>query len=403
MTDVTLVGRVRTLLATLSAMTTANPVLLQGELWTEKDAGTGLSTGRRKMGDGVTAFNALAFEPAAGSVTNLTIANSGASTLDVASDTGTDATIPAATNAAAGLATAAQITKLEGIATGATANATNADLRDRSTHTGTQAAGTITGLSIVATTGAYADLSGRPTLGTAAATASTDYAPAAQGVTNGNSHDHNGGDGAQIAYSSLSGTPTLGTLAAQSGTFSGTSSGTNTGDQDLSGLVVKASNLSDLVSSSTARTNLGLGSLATQSGTFSGTSSGTNTGDQTISLTGEATGSGTGSFAVTLTNASVIDKVLTGYVSGAGTVAATDTILGAIQKLNGNDAAFLTSATAASTYQPLDSDLTSIAALSTAAFGRSLLTQATAEAARLTLQTPSLGLATAISYGMAMP
>ena len=32
-------------------------------------------------------------------------------------------------------------------------------------------------------------------------------APAAQGVTNGNSHNHDGGDGAQIAYSSLSGLP----------------------------------------------------------------------------------------------------------------------------------------------------------------------------------------------------
>jgi hypothetical protein len=85
--------------------------------------------------------------------------------------------------------------------------------------------------------------------------------------------------------------------------------------------------------------------------------SGTNTGDQTITLTGGVTGSGTGSFAATvvtnanltgdvtsvgnattLTNAPVIAKVLTGYVSGAGTVAATDSILQAIQKLNGNDA-----------------------------------------------------------------
>jgi hypothetical protein len=70
-------------------------------------------------------------------------------------------------------------------------------------------------LATVATSGAYGDLSGRPTLGTAAAAASTDFAPAAQGVTNGNSHNHDGGDGAQIAYNSLSGLPTLGTAAAQ--------------------------------------------------------------------------------------------------------------------------------------------------------------------------------------------
>lgn len=62
------------------------------------------------------------------------------------------------------------------------------------------------------------------------------------------------------AYNDLTGRPTLGTLAAQSGTFSGTSSGTNTGDQDLSGLVVRASNLSDLANTTTARANLGAAS-----------------------------------------------------------------------------------------------------------------------------------------------
>jgi len=49
-------------------------------------------------------------------------------------------------------------------------------------------------------------------LGTAATTASTDYAPAAKGVTNGDSHNHDGGDGAQIAYSSLSGKPSVGKI-----------------------------------------------------------------------------------------------------------------------------------------------------------------------------------------------
>ena len=51
-------------------------------------------------------------------------------------------------------------------------------------------------------------------------------------------------------------------------------------------------------------------------------------------LTGEATSTGN---AVTLTNSAVIGKVITGYVSGAGTVAATDNILQAIQKLDGNN------------------------------------------------------------------
>lgn len=55
------------------------------------------------------------------------------------------------------------------------------------------------------------------------------------------------------------------------------------------------------------------------------------------SLSSEATMVASG--AVTLSNAAVISKVLTGYSSGAGVVSATDTILQAIQKLNGNQAA----------------------------------------------------------------
>ncbi|SDM95950.1 Chaperone of endosialidase, partial [Daejeonella rubra] len=51
-------------------------------------------------------------------------------------------------------------------------------------------------------------------------------------------------------------------------------------------------------------------------------------------LTGDVTSTGN---ATTISNAAVIGKLLTGYTSGAGTVAATDNILQAIQKLNGND------------------------------------------------------------------
>ena len=67
-------------------------------------------------------------------------------------------------------------------------------------------------------------------------------------------------------------------------------------------------------------------------GTASGLTAGTVTTN--ANLTGEATSTGN---AVTLTNSAVIGKVLTGYASGSGTVAATDTILQAINKLNGND------------------------------------------------------------------
>ncbi len=42
--------------------------------------------------------------------------------------------------------------------------------------------------------------------------------------------------------------------------------------------------------------------------------------------------------APTITNSAVISKVLNSFASGAGTISATDTVLGAIQKLDGNDA-----------------------------------------------------------------
>ena len=77
-----------------------------------------------------------------------------------------------------------------------------------------------------------------------------------------------------------------------------------------------------IVASTTAVANLSVGGNAA-------------TVTTNANLTGDITSVGN---ATTLTNAPVIAKVLTGYVSGAGVVAATDSILGAIQKLNGNDA-----------------------------------------------------------------
>jgi hypothetical protein len=84
----------------------------------------------------------------------------------VTSNTGTDATIPAGSATNASLMLPADKTKLDGVATGATANSSDATLLNRANHTGTQSAGTITGLATVATTGAYSDLTGKPTIPT---------------------------------------------------------------------------------------------------------------------------------------------------------------------------------------------------------------------------------------------
>jgi hypothetical protein len=62
----------------------------------------------------------------------------------------------------------------------------------------------------------------------------------------------------------------------------------------------------------------------------------------------------------------------------------------------------LSAATAASTYQPLDSDLTSIAALTTTAFGRSLLTQADGAATRNAIGAGTSSLAVSSSAPAAL-
>ena len=133
------------------------------------------------------------------------------------------ATLPEATTTAAGKLSAGDKTKIDSIASNATANASDAELRDRATHTGEQAISTVTGLQTAldgkeaagaAASAQSAAISAAATDATTKANAAQSAAiaasaPAAQGVTNGNSHDHAGGDGAQIDYSSLSGLPSL--------------------------------------------------------------------------------------------------------------------------------------------------------------------------------------------------
>lgn len=78
---------------------------------------------------------------------------------------------------AAGFMTGADKTKLDGVATGATANATNSELRDRSTHTGSQTASTISDFAATVRATVLTGLS----LASGAAIAATDSALVAWG------------------------------------------------------------------------------------------------------------------------------------------------------------------------------------------------------------------------------
>jgi hypothetical protein len=110
-----------------------------------------------------------------GVATGATANSADATLLDRANHTGTqaEATITGLATSLAGkqpLATVltnttasfttAQESKLSGIAAGATVNSSDAFLISRTNHTGTQAAATITGLATVATSGSAADLTG---------------------------------------------------------------------------------------------------------------------------------------------------------------------------------------------------------------------------------------------------
>lgn len=156
---------------TAANFTAENPILAEGEQSYERD------TKKTKMGDGVTAYNALPYS-GAGAAAN----SPDAFLLARANHTGTQAAAtisdfsaaadariaaankaplshvgaggssqhPDATTSVSGFMTAADKSKLDGVAAGATANATDAQLRDRSTHTGTQLSATVSDFATAA-------------------------------------------------------------------------------------------------------------------------------------------------------------------------------------------------------------------------------------------------------------
>lgn len=166
------------------------------------------------------------------------------------------------------------------------------------------------------------------------------------------------------------GTPSSGVATNITGTAAGLTAGHVTTNANLTGPITSVGNATSVAaqtgtgstfvmntSPTLVTPNLGTPSaavLTNATGTASGLTSGTVTTN--ANLTGDVTSVGN---ATTLTNAPVIAKVLTGYTSGAGTVSASDSILSAIQKLNGNDA----------TNANLTGDVTSVGNATTLAAG----------------------------------
>lgn len=130
---------------------------------------------------------------------------------------------------------------------------------------------------------------------------------------------------------SSAGTPVAGQLTDW--TSATTIQGITTGTGVVTALGVNTGSAGAFVVNGGALGTPSSGTATNLTGTAAGLTAGTVTTN--ANLTGDVTSSGN---ATTLTNAPVIAKVLTGYTSGAGTVASTDSILQAIQKLNGNDA-----------------------------------------------------------------
>ena len=288
-------------------------------------------------------------------------------------------------------------TKLDGIAAGATANAMDAQLRDRSTHTGTQALSTITGLGTgvptalavnIGTTGAPVIFGGAGGTPSALGLINATGLPLTTGVT-GILPVANGGTGTA--------TPGLiaGTHVNISGTWPNqTITVTHGGGGGGGGDALTTNPLSQFAATTSAQLR-GVISDETGSGLlfFQGGDVGTPSAGVLANCTGLPFGAGISGKPTTLSGYGITDAVgssdarlsdartptahnqawstitatpttlsgygitdgfteaqaratpLTGFTSGAGTVAATDSILQAFQKVVGNATVGTTSGT----------------------------------------------------------
>jgi hypothetical protein len=235
---------------------------------------------------------------------------------------------------------------------------------NRANHSGTQSVSTITGLATVATSGSYLDLSGLPTLGTSSPldVAPTGNASSSQVVKGDDTRlsDSRTPTAHNQAWSTITGTPTT-----------------------LSGYGISDAITAAAVASSYQPLSSNLTSLGANDANFYLNRT-NHTGTQSAgTITGLATVATSGSYLDLSARPTLGNSAALNVGTGAGTVAAGDD-----SRITGA----LSAAAAATTYQPLDSDLSSIAALTTTTYGRSqlFLADSAADTAQLELFTSAL-------------
>ncbi|MEO6727743.1 MAG: hypothetical protein ABIM96_02340, partial [Candidatus Saccharimonas sp.] len=184
---------------------------------------------------------------------------------------------------------ATEKTKLAGIASGATANSSDATLLNRANHTGTQAESTVTNL--------VTDLAGKASTATTVTGITSLTGGGDLSANRTLSLVNDSATPGNTKYYGTDGTGTKGYYTVPAGNSGTVTTMSVTTANGVSGSVTNPT--------TTPAISLTLGAITPSSvastGAVSGTNlSGTNTGDQTITLTGDVTGSGTGSFAATI-------------------------------------------------------------------------------------------------------
>ncbi len=384
-------GLFRQRTSTFSQATTENPILLEGEKWWEVDAAN-LTTGRSKTGkDGRvvndvivgTAFNGLPFDPTGtgeggpGDPTNLSVISRTAAGLTIASSTGGDADVPLATETLAGLQTPSNRAKAEA--------AVQAVALIPPSGWGTQTTNTAGSVTLTLT------LPSGFSLPSNSSQTNWDTVYSMRGQWSGGATGLNAATGRASLDLGSAALASAGDFATPLALTTGLA-----GKADLVGGVIPSSQIPAIAISDY------LGAVASQAAMLALTGQ---RGDWCLRIDG----SSAGMWVLSADNAALLANWVqipvpivpvqsvngqTGVITlgpgdvGAATAAQGGLAASAVQPagLASTLSSYLTIANGALTYQPLDGDLSAIAGLSTAAYGRSFLTLANAAAGRTWLE-----------------